>query len=718
MSNVGFATLAIVPSVAAFGPTLNKQSGEFGAVGRAGGARLGAILLTVARFALPAIAVVAAIDLGVRFIGGAVSEASDLGESVNALNVVYGEHSACIQKLGQSAAQALGLSNVEFNGLAVQFSNFAKTVAGPGGDVVGVLQDLTGRASDFASVMNLDVAEAASLFQSGLAGETEPLRRFGIDLSAAAVEAYAYANGIAAANTPLTEAQKVQARYGLLMQSTAQTAGDFANTQDSLANVQRRLSSSWADLTAKIGAAFLPILEKLLGFVNSTVLPGLETVGGAVVAFFSSFGRGDGAISALIPQLLGLAAAFSPLSLVLQSLQPSLPIIGAMLAELAAQLGPLASLLLGLLSDGARQLASNLQSLAETLSAALIATLSMAVEHFASLAPILASLAEAVLPLAASVLAALLPIFADLSTSVLPAVAELLGVAVAAIAPLVSMIVGLLIPIIEALMPVVEVVFDVIADVIQSALTVIMGVIDVVTGLISGNWEQVWTGIMSIFSGIWDLIVSIVTGAAELVGTIVIQAITILAGLWDSIWTGIASFLSGLWEGIVSTVSDRIADVVGFFQGLPGTILGALAGFGSLLVDTGRNLIQGLLDGFTAMSEAIATALLAPISGTVGDLVDHLEIRSPSRLLSDLGEDVGDSYLDRTAARVYETPEVPEGGVAGVILRAREHASSKPKRLVYEDRGVSLESKEAKLLRAEAMLRQHRHAHHDKPQTV
>ena len=73
--------------------------------------------------------------------------------------------------------------------------------------------------------MNLDVNQAAELFQSGLAGETEPLRKFGIDLSAAAVEASAYANGIAKAGKPLTEQQKVQARYALLMKTDRQDSG-------------------------------------------------------------------------------------------------------------------------------------------------------------------------------------------------------------------------------------------------------------------------------------------------------------------------------------------------------------------------------------------------------------------------------------------------------------------------------------------------------------
>jgi phage-related protein len=198
-------------------------------------------------------------------VGGmAIKQASDLGESINAVNVTFGSASEGIKKLGEEAATAVGLSNTEFNALAVRFSAFASTIAGPGGDVVKTIDDMTVRAADFASVMNLDVNEAAQIFQSGLAGETEPLRKFGIDLSAAAVETYALANGLANSAKEMTEADKVQARYGLLMEQTNKTQGDFANTSDSLANRQRIMSAQIKNAGAQIGQALIPVAEKVV----------------------------------------------------------------------------------------------------------------------------------------------------------------------------------------------------------------------------------------------------------------------------------------------------------------------------------------------------------------------------------------------------------------------------------------------------------------------
>lgn len=194
----------------------------------------------------------------------AISQASDLNESINAVNVTFGESAEGIKRLGEEAATAVGLSNAEFNTLAVSFANFTEDIAGPGGDVVQVMDDLLTRTADFASVMNLDVPEAAQKFRSALAGESEPLRRFGIDVSAAAVNAEALKLGLADTTAELTEQDKILARYQIIMEETANTAGDFANTSDDLANKQRILTARMRDTQAELGRRLVPVFEDLL----------------------------------------------------------------------------------------------------------------------------------------------------------------------------------------------------------------------------------------------------------------------------------------------------------------------------------------------------------------------------------------------------------------------------------------------------------------------
>ena len=239
----------------------------------------------------------ATVYYGGRVLKDSVRAASDLNESMNAVNVTFGKSAKGILDLSKASARTVGLASKDFNALAVQFSNFATTVAGEGGDVTKVIGDLTGRAADFASVMNIDVAEAATLFQSGLAGETEPLRRYGIDLSAAAVEAHAMAMGISDGTGELTEQEKVMARYDLLMQQTIKTQGDFANTSDGLANQQRILAATFEGTKASLGVAFTPLAEAILPQVTKLLqdmTADLEANMPKVQAFMTNLGTSAG----------------------------------------------------------------------------------------------------------------------------------------------------------------------------------------------------------------------------------------------------------------------------------------------------------------------------------------------------------------------------------------------------------------------------------------
>jgi phage-related protein len=296
VGNIGYSTLTVIPSLKGMGASLTGQALPIMAsVGTAGGTRLGenasraaggSLVTGVKGMAGPLVGAFAALGIGslvakgvsagIDALGGAITEASDLNESLNAVKVSFGAAAGEITKLGETAASRLGLSNVQFNGIATQFSSFATTIAGQSGNVTGVLDQLTTRGADFASVFNLEVNDALGLFQSGLAGETEPLRRFGIDLSAAAVESYAYANGIGTVGTELTETQKVQARYGSLMAQTAKTQGDFTNTSDQLANSQRIFNAELANIQATIGTAVLPVLTELMQVANAEIIPAFK----------------------------------------------------------------------------------------------------------------------------------------------------------------------------------------------------------------------------------------------------------------------------------------------------------------------------------------------------------------------------------------------------------------------------------------------------------
>lgn len=194
----------------------------------------------------------------------AIEASSNLAESTNAVNVVFGDAADTIHGFGETSAEMVGLSESKFNQLSATTGAFLKNV---GFDLQGAADEtinLTTRASDMASIFNTDVDQALAAIQSGLKGEFNPLEQFGVKINAAAIEAKALSMGLADTAGELDDNAKAQAALALIYEQTDQFAGDFANTSDGLANSQRILNAELEDASAKLGDEFRPILLELV----------------------------------------------------------------------------------------------------------------------------------------------------------------------------------------------------------------------------------------------------------------------------------------------------------------------------------------------------------------------------------------------------------------------------------------------------------------------
>jgi len=212
------------------------------------------------------------VTLPILGIGAAgVKAASDLGESLNAIDVVFGDAAKTVNNFGETTAGAVGLAQAQFNELATSTGTLLKTTGQDIESVANSTIELTKRAADVASVFNVEVDEALNAFNSALRGEAEPARRFGVLLSAASVDAEILSSGLDKLTNLTEEQRKVQARYNLILKDTAQTQGDFSNTQDSLANRMRILKAEITDTAAKFGTALVPIIEDVLGVISDLV---------------------------------------------------------------------------------------------------------------------------------------------------------------------------------------------------------------------------------------------------------------------------------------------------------------------------------------------------------------------------------------------------------------------------------------------------------------
>jgi hypothetical protein len=212
----------------------------------------------------------------VQFGQDSIKAASDYNESVNAVETATGRAAGAIIAFGEDGAAAVGLSKTAINEAAVAFAGFGKKID-TDGDISDTFIDYTQRAADFAAMMNLTVPEALDVFASTLAGQSRPIRTFGIDTSAAAVSAFSIAEGLTEAGDVMSADAKVLATYGLLMQETAGFAGTFAQEADDLGGAQRILNAEWSNAKIALGQELIPAALDFTQ-VSSDLIPVLAVV--------------------------------------------------------------------------------------------------------------------------------------------------------------------------------------------------------------------------------------------------------------------------------------------------------------------------------------------------------------------------------------------------------------------------------------------------------
>jgi hypothetical protein len=214
---------------------------------------------------LPAVGVLGGLGVVAK---KATDAARDLGESQNAVNVVFGKGAKQIHAFAKVADKEAGLSMKQLNELVTPIGAMLQNTGDSAEEAAEKSIVLARRAADMASVFNVDVKEALAAIQAGLRGEADPLERFGVGLSDAAVKAQVLEAGLAKTEKQITNGDKATGRYALILAQTTKLHGDFKNTSDSVANSARINAAAQENLQAKIGTGLLPVMQMYQGIVS------------------------------------------------------------------------------------------------------------------------------------------------------------------------------------------------------------------------------------------------------------------------------------------------------------------------------------------------------------------------------------------------------------------------------------------------------------------
>jgi hypothetical protein len=196
-------------------------------------------------------------------LGKAVDAASALNEEIAKSNQIFGDAAAGIQVWSETTARSLGIAQVEALEATGTFGNLFATVGLGQEQSADMSKALVQLATDLGSFNNADPSDVLQAIRSGLIGEAEPLRRYGVLLSETRVQQEAMAATGKNNVKELTNQEKALARYNIILQDTSVAQGDFARTSGGLAGQTKILEARMLDLRAELGTKLLPTMLKV-----------------------------------------------------------------------------------------------------------------------------------------------------------------------------------------------------------------------------------------------------------------------------------------------------------------------------------------------------------------------------------------------------------------------------------------------------------------------
>lgn len=174
-----------------------------------------------------------------------------------------------LQATGQPS---LGIDPEKLMNYQATFGQMASSMGVTAETSLKLSQALTEIGGDLASVKNLDFDKVWNDMASGLAGMSRTLDKYGVNIRNVNLQQKLTELGIQANITALNQNDKALLRAIILLDSTKYAWGDLATTINQPANQLRLIESNFQNLSRTIGNLFLPMVSKVLPYVNAMVI--------------------------------------------------------------------------------------------------------------------------------------------------------------------------------------------------------------------------------------------------------------------------------------------------------------------------------------------------------------------------------------------------------------------------------------------------------------
>lgn len=329
MGKTAILAVKIVGDSSGAGAAMDDTSRKAGGLGKALGL-LGPILLTIA----------AALGL---FAVKAIDAGGALQQSRGAIDTVFKAQAATVHGYAKSAATDLGIAENAYNELATTIGTQLKN-GGTALDQMGTkTQDIMKRGADMASLYGGTTKQAIEAISSALKGERDPIERYGVSLTQAAIDAEAARLGFEKVNGTLSVQASQAATMSLIYKQTGDAAGNFAKEANTWEGQKQRFMAGWDNFVAKVGLALLPVLTQLLGLLNEHVVPALGGIADGIGPVIDAIGLFAGGLTGLGADAGGTGTLLQQFgAYLIDEFWPAAQQVGAQLGDAFSELGAVA----------------------------------------------------------------------------------------------------------------------------------------------------------------------------------------------------------------------------------------------------------------------------------------------------------------------------------------------------------------------------------------
>ena len=214
-----------------------------------------------------------------------VGKATDYIEQMNLFNVSMGKYAQEAYNYGLKVQDVVGIDLGEWASNQGKLMNMATGFGMSEDKAYKLSQTLNQLSYDLASFHNIDFDTAMTKVRSAIAGQTRPLRELGISVDQANLKQIALRHGISESVTEMSQADKAILRTYAMLEGGKNALGDMARTIYQPANAMRVLGQLASQAGRAIGSIFLPIISKILPYLQALVIL-LRNAATAIAKFF------------------------------------------------------------------------------------------------------------------------------------------------------------------------------------------------------------------------------------------------------------------------------------------------------------------------------------------------------------------------------------------------------------------------------------------------